>query len=375
MKPKYQIHTTALAALTVLALATTLAHAQYYNAPAGGWGYIYTGDLGAAGSGTTYFDSLDGTWNHSGTGNGNDGPGDSDNWDGSAIGGTLGAGNAPGGVETGTGGGVNYLRIQDPGNPTAYAVPNNRTIAFGHSLTANGFSDTFLNTGVTLSFRIRVPTDVLDDRTILGVTTPYPTTGDGYATFGNGLGALYLKNNANSVDGGVRPGAIGFGLGVANDNYPSSGSSNGPALYMNNLWTDTVNNQVDWGEQSTRTPYVNNALPIADATAWNEFYITIQANDSTPGNGTHTVRIWKNGELTYADFNVTAGNNNQDYQAIASMGMALAHSEGSGAMDVDYFAVKEGIYAPTLVPEPSAVSLAVLGLLALAAGSRRYRRN
>ena len=144
---------------------------------------------------------------------------------------------------------------------------------------------------------------------------------------------------------------------------------------MNNLWTDVVNNQVDWGEQSTRTPYVNNALPIADATVWNEFYIIIAANDTTAGNGTHTVRIWKNGELTETDFNVTAGNNNQDYQAIASMGMALAHSEGSGAMDVDYFAVKEGIWAPTLVPEPSAVSLAVLGLLALVAGSRRYRRG
>ena len=54
MKPKYQIHATALAALTVLAMATTMAHAQYYSAPTGGWGYIYTGDAAAAGSGTTY---------------------------------------------------------------------------------------------------------------------------------------------------------------------------------------------------------------------------------------------------------------------------------------------------------------------------------
>ena len=174
-----------------------MAHAQYYNAPTGGWGYIYNGDLGAAGSGGAVFDSLDGTWNHS---NATTGPGDSDNWDGSAIGGTLGLGNAPGGVQTGTAGSTTYLRIQDPGNPTAYASPNNRTIAFGHSLTANGFSDNFLNTGVTLSFRIRVPTTgALDSTTVGGMTSAYPATGDGYATFGNGLGALYLKNNANSV--------------------------------------------------------------------------------------------------------------------------------------------------------------------------------
>ena len=45
----------------------------------------------------------------------------------------------------------------------------------------------------------------------------------------------------------------------------------------------------------------------------------------------------------------------------------------SGAMDVDFFAFVEGVWKP--IPEPSAISLAGLGLLALAARFRRNRRN
>ena len=46
MKQKHQTYQTALAAVALLA-ATTMAHA--YDAPAGGWGYIYDGSGGAAG--------------------------------------------------------------------------------------------------------------------------------------------------------------------------------------------------------------------------------------------------------------------------------------------------------------------------------------
>jgi hypothetical protein len=379
MKRKYHVWMKALAAPTVLALAITMAHADYYTLPSGyGWGYSYTGDAAAAGSGGTVFDSLDGTWNHSSA----TGPGDSDNWDGSAIGGTLGPGNAPGGVQTGTDGGVNFLRIQDAGNPSTYASPNNNVIAFGRNLTG-AVQNNFVDAGVTLHFRIRVPNVTLDDRNSAGTTSPYPAGGDGYATFGNGLGALYVKNSSGtSPDGGVGPGAIGFGLGVASDNWPTNG---GAALYMNNLYIDSLNNRVDWNEgwngAARRTGtgpgglYIDNRLEVADATQWNEFWINIQANDSTVGNGTHTISIYANGSLTPAVFNVTGGNNNQDYQQMASMGMALAHNDGSGAMDVDYFSVMDGIYLPAEVPEPSAIALMGLGLLALAAHARRCRRN
>jgi hypothetical protein len=386
MKRKYQVWMKALAAPTVLALVTTMAHAQYYSLPGGYvWGYTYSGDAAAAGSGGTAFDSLDGTWNHSSA----TGPGDSDNWDGSGLGGTLGVGNAPGGVQTGTDGGVNFLRIQDPGSPSAvtYGSVNNNVIAFGRNLTGV-VQDNFVDAGVTLHFRVRVPSVTLDNRDSGGTTSPYPAGGDGYGTFGNGLGGIYVKNSSGaSPDGGVGPGAIGFALGVANDDWPTSPgtSGNGPALYMNNLYIDSLNNRVDWGEGWNGTTrrtgtgpgglYIDNALPVADATQWNEFWINIAANDSTPGNGTHTVTIYANGSLTPSVFNVTGGNNNQDYQQMASMGMALAHNPGSGAMDVDYYSVMNGIWSPAEVPEPTAIVLTGLGLLALAARFRRFRRN
>lgn len=367
MKPQYKIYITTVTAVALLATTRLMGQSVAYSDPLGGWGYAYTGDAAAAGSGGTFFDSLDGNWNHSsGTG-----PGDSDNWDGSAIGGTLGSGNAPGGVELGSAGGTTYLRMQDPGNPVGYSAPYNNTMAFGRNLTGL-VNDNFLNTGVTLSFRVRVPTDALDSRTLGGSPSPYPTlTGDGYGTFGNGLGAFYVKNSSgtgpSSGDGGIRPGAIGFGLSAAGDLYPT----NGVGLVMNNRNGDVLLNNVDSGEAFV----AENFLPLADATVWNEFWITIVGNDATPGNGTHTVSIYANGSLTPTVFNVTGGNNNQDYQQMASMGMALASNQGSGAMDVDFFAVKDGIWTPQAVPEPSVMGLTALGALALLGRYRGCRRN
>src|SRR2546422_126829 len=87
-----------------------------YSDPPGGWTYVLNGDTNNCGSGA--WDSLDGTWNRS---NG------SSEWDCSAVGGTIMAGNFPGGVSLVTNGahasetGVSYLRIQDPGNPSQFS--------------------------------------------------------------------------------------------------------------------------------------------------------------------------------------------------------------------------------------------------------------
>ena len=387
MKLKYQIRTTALAALTVMAMVTTTVRADF-NYPAGwtGWNYQYTGDAAAYGAGTPgSWDALDGTWSHSGPAF--DGAG-SDLWDGSGIGGTLGPLNAPGGVETGTQGGVNYLRMQDPGLTTGamWASGQNSGILFGkniNSMVADPFN---VLDAVTLRFRIRVPTGTgLDDRYQAGTSvSPYPTDiGDGYANVNQGLGGIGIKASGQGLPSARGQGAISFSLGTSSEPNQFMPTNSGAALYMNNLYQDTIYNNVDWNEQGTRTspPYVNNRLEIEDATVWNDFWVTIEENDTTPFGvqGTHKVTIYKNGVIEPFVFNVTAGNANEDFGNMAAIMMGLPRSSDaggfltSGAMDVDFFAFVEGVWAP--IPEPSAVTCMGLGLLALAAHFRRNRRN
>ncbi|MBL9128707.1 MAG: hypothetical protein JNL97_13715, partial [Verrucomicrobiales bacterium] len=122
------------ALLALLWVVSSPAHAGLaYPDPAGGWSYIYAADEGQdVFGGGTDFDALDGTWSH------NNG---SDQWDGSAPGGTFAAGeNAPGGAKIYSEGGVGYLRIQDTGDPRdfGYADPGNRKIYFGHDISAHG---------------------------------------------------------------------------------------------------------------------------------------------------------------------------------------------------------------------------------------------
>ncbi|MBT5063947.1 MAG: hypothetical protein HOM65_16065, partial [Verrucomicrobia bacterium] len=118
----------------------------------GGWDYAFEGDQAQYAADGEGFASLDGTWSHD---NG------SDQWDGSGIGGDLGDGNRPGGVMVIEEGNVNYLRIQDTGDPRDYGYGDpgsNRKVYVGHNLSEDGASDTIMDDGVTLNFRTRIPT-------------------------------------------------------------------------------------------------------------------------------------------------------------------------------------------------------------------------
>lgn len=364
-----------LATFAMLGAMTALAQNITYQLPSGGWTYAYLGNSATAGStlsGTTpVFNSLDGTWSR-----GND----SDAWDGSALGGTFATGNLPGGVEVGTDGGTSYLRIQDTGDPRnttfAWNDPSNRKIFFGHDLSANGFSDLFLNTGVTLSFRARVPTSgTLDTLWTRNVTTPqaYPAGGDGYVTFGNGLGTIALENKPLGTTSANARGAIGFSLTTAAEYPGGPGHPGGSGLLMNELNGNTIINTVDTGEGVT-----GNLFPIPDVTIFHEFWITIQSG----GLGTHQVSVYMDGSTAPTVFDVTAGNDNSYGTAAVNymmswlgigQGLTGAPTTGSGAVDIDFVAVKEGLYSPVAVPEPSVAGLAALGLLALAVRSRRTR--
>ncbi|MGQ9592880.1 MAG: hypothetical protein ACUVYA_21580 [Planctomycetota bacterium] len=124
-----------------------------YPPPPGGWAYAYEANAGEDSPGVDPgVGALDGTWNHD---NG------SDAWDGSPVGGELGPANQPGGAGIVEGPDATYLRIQDPGDPRDYGLPDpsNRKIYFGRDLAGEEFGADFIDDGVTLYFRARVPMD------------------------------------------------------------------------------------------------------------------------------------------------------------------------------------------------------------------------
>jgi hypothetical protein len=287
------------------------AAAQVYSPPTGGWTYIFTGEAAAGGAD---FTALDGTWNHA---NG------SDEWDESDIG-----GGSPGGVSGGlTDGSTTYIRMQDTGDPRDYGFADpgsNRKYYFGHDITAEGASDTILDEGVTLSFRTRIATgDPLDEAHPDGgsATVPWPTAGDGYGIHDGGKSSFSIHQNAG--------GTISFAL--ANETDGEAGS----VLRMNSLNGTAPSAAVDTGEGTA------NILSISDATDWHEFWITIQSG----GAGTHQVRVFNDGGGVPTVFDVTAGDGN-DFTGIRYIATGLGSTGQAGAIDVDFFAWKAGLFDP-----------------------------
>ena len=234
-----------------------------YPPPPGGWAYAYEANAGD--DQTPDAAALDGTWNH------NNG---SDAWDLSGVGGTLGSANKPGGVMIVGDGGASWLRIQDAGNPTKYPVPggsgnytdpSNRKLYFYHDLAAHGAPSTILDGGVTLYFRVRVPTDEpidpLHPDSPIGIV-PYPAGGDGYAIHDNGKGSIGIKQAAGGI--------ISFSLAT-------QAESGAGELLTNNLNGKVPSADVDTGEAGTR-----NAVPL-DTTSWHDVWVTVSKGTGSTG--------------------------------------------------------------------------------------------
>lgn len=334
-------------AVSFFAAQSACAVSVAYNDPAGGWTYAYLGE-GVA-PGTTVgndFTALDGTWDRQ---NG------SDEWDGSGLGGTFDATNRPGGVGALSDAGTTFIRVQDPGNPTQHSFPDpssNRKLYLGHDIATDaGVMDpsTILN-GVTLTFRARIATPAT------GIVDPqYPDTGGNsenstvaagtaWPTAGNGL----LGHDGGKGNFGIRQSTgdqiISFSL-CLNSERRSDGMLFGQTgLNMNSLNGTAPSGTVD--------PYQNegtlNVLPISDPTNFHEFWITIQADQS--GGGTHKVDVYLDGAEVSNTFHVTAGNGN-DYD-LSYIAMGAGATPQQAALDVDFFAYKQGIHLPggPLVP-------------------------
>jgi len=341
-----------IAAAWVFAPIEARAVSVAYEDPTGGWTYAFLGDAAASGSlGAPGFDAMDGTWDRE---NG------SDSWDGSALGGTFAAGNAPGGVSALTQGETNFIRLQDTGNPTAAPTsipdPSNRRIFLGHNIandTGVTNPDTVVTDGVTLSFRARVATaatGIIDPMHTaatgaenFGVAhgTPWPTEGDGWLGHDGGKGVFGIRENSGNTDV-TRPGrgVVSFNLTLADDLQSDHATPFGTTgLTMNSLNGTAPSGTVD--------PFQNegtiNVLPIADLTVFHEFWINIQPDQS--GGGTHKVDVFLDGSEIANTFHVTSGTGN-DYGGLSYLAMGVGGTPQMGAIDVDFFAYKQGIHLP-----------------------------
>ncbi|MBN1853218.1 MAG: hypothetical protein JW829_10860 [Pirellulales bacterium] len=354
-----------------------------YHDPPGGWTYSYLGE------GDSYngfwndsinrfedvrFGQLDGTW---------DSYNGLEQWDHYTGGGAYdyrigtviapdgqGIGSPPGGilaVDDSNGDGTKYLRVQDPGDPNGYGWEHsnlsqtNKKLCFVHDMSSQGMENlSILDDGITISFRARLSTAAADPDAPLDPAYPYggggpltwPTGGDGNVIQNQGFGMFgvgqLLPEPPGSYDIGSQ---IGFSLALNNDLAEGNAGGLGSGLIMNNLVHDDMlgKTEVDTNENST------NIVPIDEQamTEWREFWITIEANDSTPGNGTHTVHVFMDGSETPQTFYVTAGYMfssmvNQYYGLSHSfLQMANSNTEKSSAIDIDYFSYKEGVIAPT----------------------------
>ena len=172
--------------------------------------------------------------------------------------------------------------------------------------------------------------------------TPWPAGGNGYLGHDGGKGMFGVRQSGAGTGSGI----ISFNLGLSTEMRGDGQQFGTTGLNMNSLMGATPVATVD--------PFQNegtiNVLPITDLKVWHEFWITIQA-DATAG-GTHKVNVYMDGSTTPMAFNVTAGSGN-DFAAadftggpLSYLGMGLGATPQMGAVDVDFFAYKEGVVTP-----------------------------
>ena len=285
-----------------------------FSSPVGGWNYEFNGDV----------DPISVEWTHD---NG------SDAWDESDF-----SSGVPGGAEILDEGIENFLRIQDTGDPRSHGFsdPSNRKFYFIKDLT-NVLSDGYspLVDGITMNFRARVPVPgndlPLDEHhSSDGSKTDWTETGDGYAIHDGGKGSFSIRD---SLSGQL----ISFAISTESVG-PGGDYSGGEGLTMNRLNGINTSTDVDSNDSSGE----ENLLPI-EPRVWNNFWITIEEDDSD--TGTHKVDIYLNGSNTPTTYYVTSGNGSDASYTYIAMG--LGATPQSGAIDIDFFNIKEGIEVPT----------------------------
>ena len=334
-----------------------------FNAPDGGWDYVFDGDAAA------YDDkaALDGNWNHE-----DDGGAEMfyDEWDGTAPG-EIGSVNPVmnGGVATYDDNGTTFLRIQDVGY-LGTNRPNNNEINFDH----HGIPDGALDSGITLAFRVRlaVPeqgfpldTSLISDKDWNNTSQKWwPAGGDGAEIYyGSGMFTLSQSTGTDHLAE-----QIGFGMQNSEIIYDDSTVLiNG--LTMSNTAGNTMiarssdgnsrkagdcpPRKATYGFLGATTPdgqwgYTNlNTVNVLDPTQWHEYWIHVIADGKI---GTHKVTVWVDGkadaDTTYYVTSTEQDIKNPNGAPFLRMGTSISNGY-STAYDVDYVAFKIGLFDPT----------------------------
>jgi len=326
-----------------------------FPAPPGGWTYLYNGDQALAAPAGSGYANLDGTWTHD---NG------SDEWDGSQVGGIFDVANRPGGASLGTNGSTIFLRMQDCGDPRDYNYTtnnfgdpgSNRKVYLGHNIGSDidpVKAQTIMRSGVTLTFRARIPTlakaggpldPLMRDGQGGGGFLPYPDGGDGYVTSDGGKGNFVIREGGNGVD--VPAAAIAFSLTQTND---TTGGAPTPVagfagLTFNEFAGNVPSGNVNFG-QGTKTNVV-----AFDPTDWHELYIVIR--DDPADIGTHEAFVFRDGILVPTVFKITGGTGADLPDSFLAVGGSATPQ--NWALDVDWFGYKdEAVFPPGALLPPS----------------------
>ena len=355
----------ALAVLLLLPVCPQIGHSGImFPDPLGGWAYVYDGSqdaYGGAGTGAGVAAgraALDGLWTHD---NGSDSWADIGTTD---TGDRLGVGvGVAGGVQSLTeadllspGGTVSFLRLMDGITAGTTAGDNRRNYFMKDLATLPGFTSTFMDTGITISFRARLTPDAALEGALTAANKGGTVGSDGKGMFG------FRQASGDRI--------VTFSLHTATDDGAPTPAFTSAGLTLNKNVSDSPSGSVGNGSSAA---FPQNDLAL-DPNVWHEFWITVLANDATVGNGTHTASIYLDGSLTPTTFNFTAGNGDDTGNlpvGTTTNYLELGHNFTplNASFDADFYTVQFGAIAP--VPEPSAALLTLTGSILLL---RRRRR-
>ena len=97
-------------------------------------------------------------------------------------------------------------------------------------------------------------------------------------------------------------------------------------------------------------------VELNDLTIWHEFWINIVAD--TSGGGTHKVTIWKDGDVDNPEeHHVTTSTSFEDFHGTAAyLALGMPTTSLDGAFDVDFYAVKGGLFSPAATDQIGVIS-------------------